>query len=129
MLEGYNMIQPIRLFLGTYSVFYAQSSVIEETKNSLDSVELVRICKNLRRKRATSVFRSVSQKKGLSRRGKTAVAKYVEAEASLFETRLCRLLYDFFFTKLRLFKRRQFFAGNLAILYPYYVLYTNPVVH
>lgn len=70
ILKGYNMIQLIRLFLGTYGVFYAQSSVIEEKKNSLDSVELVRICKNLRRKRATSVFRSVWQKKGSSRNGK-----------------------------------------------------------
>lgn len=105
------MIQLIRLFLGTYGVFYVQSSVIEEIKNSLDSV---RICKNSRRKRATSVFRFV--KEGVIEKRKTTVAKYVEAEASLFQTRLCRLLYDFFFTKLRLFKRGQFFARNLAIL-------------
>lgn len=43
----------------------------------------------MRRKRATSLFSLGFAKEGVIEKRKTSVAKYVEAEASLFETRLC----------------------------------------
>lgn len=68
------MIQLIRLFLGTYGVFYAQSSVIEETKNSLD-------LQKFEKKESNFSFSLRLAKEGIIEKRKTAVAKYIEAEA------------------------------------------------
>lgn len=77
------MIQLIRLFLGIYGVFYAVFSYrrkekfvgLRRTRSDLQKFE---------KKESNFSFSLRLAKEGIIEKRKTAVAKYIEAEASLF---------------------------------------------